>query len=157
MIRRWTPRSKGAAVEQFLPILVAIVGTCFLWLRFVPVGKRLEVAYELASPLVSVMAIAVGFIAASLTILVTGGTRPILKLRENKQGYGRLVRYHAWATYLGIAACGTSLLILARKHDVGPLNVGWFDAAWFLINAWAGAAFIRVLVILVALLHPKED
>lgn len=155
-LKRWRPQSFWAYVEQFGPFVGAYLLMHYAWHPFAVTAKRLDIAYELAGPLVSVMAIAVGFVAASLTILTTAVTQPVIRLRDNKIAYGKLIQYHAWATYVGVLACLTSLAILGRKHYDGNLDLWWLDQVWFQVNAWAGLTFIRVLVILVELLHPPE-
>lgn len=154
-IKEWWPGSWGARVEQFLPAILAVLATKFFWLDFIPTDKRISIAHDLASPLVSVMAIGSGFIAASLTILTTANTSAIRKLRDVPAIFRKLIRYHACAAYMGVLACIVSLAVLGNKHFEGPPR-SWIYTAWFLGTIWAGLTIVRVLVILVEYVRPKE-
>lgn len=148
-----TPKRKGlpkgaalAVFELISPAAITLLASCF-WPKYVTLTYRLDVAYDLANPLVSVMAIGAGFVGASLSILSTADNPGTRALRASS-AYHRFIFFHVAAISIGSMACLFDLAILARRHFHGRPDYWHVDMLWFFFNLWAGLCFIRVVYFL---------
>ncbi len=119
-----------------------------------PRAVQADVADKLANPILSILAIAVGFIAAALTILLTApDIKSINRFKSVPDLYNRFVDYHWEAISTGMASATLSLVVIiaSKKLETWP-QVALFYA-WLLFTVWAFAAFFRVVHLLRGLLR----
>jgi len=136
---RWYPASLGAA---------AGLGSFAL-----PGATQLDIAKDLANPVLSILAIAVGFIAAALTILLTASDLPSLQTLRTGTRFNALVEYHWQAIVSGMLAAVLSLwvIVACKTLDTWPQIVVFH--VWAGCVVWAFTAFFRVVHLLRALLR----
>lgn len=132
--------------------LSVIITVASLWLHQ---GQKRDIASELANPLLNVIAITVGFLAAVVTYLLTADELPAIRRLRTSDAFGHLINYHWTAIQLGCLAAFTSLAVLAacKMFPATPRAVVFHF--WVFMVSWALLTFSRVAYLLRRLLDPR--
>ncbi len=142
----------GLNLERRYPLLLALLATTIWW--FVNGQRQWDISVSLSSPLVNVIAISVGFLAAALSILLTAQSLPALDRLKTSNEFNTLVDYHWSAIRLGLISVALCMLVLSfppcDRSD--HWEIRWISIPWFLFAIWSFIAFFRVLALLKQLL-----
>jgi hypothetical protein len=140
--------------ERLYPQVFALVLTAAsLWLKQ---AQKLTIAAELASPVLSVFSIIVGFVAAVVTFLLTAQEFPVLAKLKTTRAFDRLIGYHWSAIFWGFLASLASLVLLAayKLVDVEVQYRSMLFHVWMYVSVVSVGAFFRVFSLLKYLLQP---
>lgn len=131
--------------------------------RFVPTSMRVDVATLLSSQVVTVVSVFVGFMAASLAIILTAPDhRGIRRLRTSPEQFGYLIRYHTEAIRVGIVAAAFSFAVMVVCKTLGPTDVPSLFVKMWLLRLWVFSfvaalfLFLRVVNLMQKLLLQTE-
>jgi drug/metabolite transporter (DMT)-like permease len=112
------------------------------------------IATDLASPVLGVLAIIVGFLASVVTFLLTAQGIKKLEALRTTQGFRVLIDDHWEAVFLGFAASIASLILIAFAKTPHHDRFHILFNAWFTLGAASLFAFARVYWNLRKLLAP---
>ena len=137
--------------EQRHPVICGlIISAATYWLNL---STKIEIADKLSNPILSILAIAVGFIAAALTILLTVSDLNTLNIfRTNTALYNRFIDFHWEAIVSGMVSAVLSLVVIVacKKLETRPQELLFH--VWLLSTVWSFASFFRVVKLLRSLL-----
>lgn len=142
-------------LERGYPFLAGAVAT--LLLSALNDELKKTIATDLVVPVLTVLPIIIGFLAAALTLLYTIQDTPDVRRLKTSSAFKRLVDYHVAGIGIGSVAALLALAILVVcKPDNAHLVPGfWRDTffyTWLLFTNWSLAAFVRVVFLLRALM-----
>lgn len=136
----------GLTVEKAAPTIVALalsITTIFL-------GKHLKIhiAQELSNPIITILAINTGFLAAAMSIMQTGSSKRSYKQMQSA-GYWSAVISYQWQGVIGgfVAAILSLCVLIACKNFISTYQDVFFFL-WVASVGWAFTAFIRAGFIL---------
>jgi len=137
--------------ERAYPLAVGIAAG--LGSLALPHPFAISVAGDLANPVLSILAITVGFVAAALTILLTASELPALRTLRTGTTYNLLIDYHWQAIVSGMIAALLSMcaIVACKTLDWWPQILVFH--LWVASVAWAFTAFFRVVYLLQKLLR----
>lgn len=147
------------SVEGAYPLAVSALAA-LTSLRFDD-GTKLAMATQLANPMVNIMAITVGFLAAAMTVLLTAQDLGAIQRLRTSNAFRGLVNYHWNAITVGLVAALLSLVVGlcfppgTSSDKVVPAS-WWLFHAWFFVVVLALTSFYRVVRLLKSLLCPPE-
>ena len=138
-------------LERSYPFLAGAVAT--IALSTLNDDLKKTIATDLVVPILTILPIIIGFLAAALTLLYTIQDSPAVRQLKTTSAFKRLVDYHVAGIALGSAAALLALAVLvACKPDNAHLVPGlWRDFyfyTWLLFTNWSFAAFLRVVFLL---------
>ena len=147
-------------IERRYPIIGAIVAGA-VYLVFFRTRAFPSTLHELFAAVISVGAIAVGFLATAKTILVSLSDRAVVeKLRD--LGYYRwvvdyIIEAINWSFAIAaLSAAGLLLQFAPKGSDQDRVHV-LFLCAWWVALVGAGLAYLRVVRILTKILRQASD
>jgi hypothetical protein len=113
--------------------------------------------HDLFTAVISVSAIAVGFLATAKTILLALEERPIIVSLKQSGYYKWLIAYILEAIYWSFALAGVSaaglLLTFAKRGAAQDWEHAFFLAIWAFLLAGAGLSYFRVVRVLSKILR----
>ena len=145
-----------ARTEQCLPAVVAVLTSAVC--AYVEDSRIRDAIAQLAGPVVSLLAISIGFVSASVTILVTSDRLPTMKALEGMPTMvKRLVGFHSSAVVNSVVGSALTLgLLLAfgdtQAHGHARVLRVLFQLWVFLVVLSIGS-LLRVLYVLKAIIR----
>lgn len=135
--------------ESLYPWLLSCAVGVFLYAH--PPHITVEVFDQLASTIVSVAAVVIGFVAALMTIVIgLGQTRAIRFIRDANR-YRQLLQYMRLPLISGFALAGISLVF--AMEILVPSNLRWEFALWVAVIVWVGTSLYRLTTIIFNILR----
>lgn len=139
-------------LEQWFPWLLAGL-VAFGSLRL-GAAQKVIVASELTNPVLNILAISVGFLAAVVTYLLTADGQPAIKRLKTTEAFNLLVSYHWAAIGWGFFAALASLLMIAANKMFPAYWQEMVFHVWVFICALALLTFVRAVRLISRLLQP---
>lgn len=136
-----------AIFEVYAPFAFALLGgVAAFWL---PSALRKQIEQDLSNALVTVLSILIAFIATSMTIVLTGSNVAGLNfLKDRKEGYELLIKYHRDGVAWGLVACIASLISVISSKFSDSLLHHFFFSFWMFSTILAISLFVRVVLLL---------
>lgn len=137
----------GAFVEKFYPLFLGIIASIIYYIFFkgCPLSIRLK---DILLATVNISAIAVGFLAASQSIILTMHGRRVIRQAKTSGLYNMLVKYMIFATYscFFLAVLSAVGLLLDLDHQANWYH--WAFLVWLLLGVTSFFSFYRVIRLL---------
>lgn len=141
-------------LERRYPAYVAVVASAAT--AHLTSTDKISVVKELASPVISILAIQVGFVAAALTILLTAQGLHILRRLKKAKSFRLLVDYHWSAILAGFFSAVLTLCAAVCCKSTDGCRVLLFHL-WVFSVVMALMAFLRVVSLLRAMLLAEAE
>lgn len=137
-------------IEKLAPAIVALaLSLCSLLLG---PHLKIHIAQELANPIITILAINTGFMAAAITIMLTVPTKQSFQ-QIKSAGYWEIIINYQWQAIIsGLVAAMLSLCVLIVCKEFEHFYQSGFFFAWAASVGWAFTAFVRAASILKRLL-----
>lgn len=146
-----TKPSLALLVEKYHPSVLGIVASGLIG-YYVPVDTRKLISETLANPLLSLLAIFVGFLSTSLTILLTATESEGIKKIRSAVQFRYLIGYHTETIALGASASILALIVLVAKPDGQNWKSGLLFYPWLFFSIASIIGFFRLIFVLPAIL-----
>lgn len=148
----------GKFSEKYLPAFISIVLSGLSWL--LPYQLILRIEKDLSNPILTLVSIFTGVVAASITLILSQSPLPdSIHIKNEYPQCKMLINYHISCIYSGVFCCLTSLvaIIIPSNIDHGsplfPYIVNKiFFCLWILFLSFSLTFFIRVIILLRILL-----
>jgi len=120
-----------------------------------PIGAhfKVHIAQDLANPIITILAINTGFLAAALAVLLTAQGLQSVKRMQTVNHFNYLVDYHWQGVITGFIAAILSLCVIIICKALDHVYQLTFFSLWVFSVGWAFTAFLRVVYILKVLLR----
>ncbi|NOU68406.1 hypothetical protein GC096_30730 [Paenibacillus sp. LMG 31461] len=141
--RYWKNSTKSELlVDVFLPIVIAIIMTYFTALSVTKFTVLIEKFQQISGQVIAAISILAGFNVASITIIATVSSGPLLVLRTRLPGaqlsrYEMLICFFTWAVIIQLTVVLISIVLFYMGSFIPEHIKDWGVPMW----AWCCAVF----------------
>jgi hypothetical protein len=145
-----------AWIEQAYPVLAGVAGGIVYFFVSPEFPVKAEAAPSLFSAIISVSAIAVGFLATANSILLSIDNRPLIVKLKAVGHYTKLLQYLMWAAFWSFSLAGMSVVcFLADLRSPADWH-RWLFSAWVFFILTATLACYRIVRLFAKILNAHD-